>query len=303
MNAPYAPSAVMNRPKRLNEKAIQVQLSTSRARLSKRDQAAEAYVQDALGDESLTAYSKLFRDKANPINRLMTEVNKVYSYHIANTWPKPEKGMRLLPMQIYDEYRAEMKNLMGNVEAMMQKSMPFYDDYVQLDISARSASAVARGVPARAHVSDYPTAYEFQSKLKFDLRLIPLPDASHFLFDIDDADMRAFEDSLKDIEQVARQETVKSMLTPLQHLVDKLALPIGTDGAVFRNSAIENVIEGVERAKKLCIDDSPEVQSVINSLDNEIKKYTLDWLRESPVMRDQAAKNLSNIASQMSGFM
>jgi hypothetical protein len=298
MNTPYAPSAVTahttRRPKQLNEKAIQVQLATSRARLSKRDVAAESFVQGALGDESLTAYSKLFRDKTNPINRLMTEVNKVYTHHVTNTWPTPQKGVRLLPMQVYDEYRREMRSLMDNVEALMQKLMPFYDDYVLLDISSRGT---------RANVSDYPSAYDFQTKLKFDLRLIPLPDVSHFLFDIDEADMRAFEDGLKDIEQMARQETVKSMLVPLQHLVDKLALPIGTDGSVFRNTALENVIEGIEQAKKLCIDDSPEIQAVISALDTEVKRYSLDWLRESPVMREQANKNLSDIASQMSGFM
>jgi len=299
MNSPYANSAVISanhiaRPKQLNEKAIQVQLATSRARLSKRDVQAESFVQGALGDESLTAYSKLFRDKRNPINRVMTEVNKVYTHHVTNTWPTPQKGVRLLPMQVYDEYRREMRSLMDNVEAMVQKHIPFYDDYVQMDIAARGT---------RASVDDYPSAYEFQSKLKFDLRLIPLPDASHFLFDIDEADMQAFENGLKDIEQMARQETVKSMLLPLQHLVDKLALPIGTDGSVFRNTALENVIEGIEQAKKLCIDDSPEIHAVISALDTEVKKYSLDWLRESPVMREQASKNLSDIASQMSGFM
>lgn len=298
-------TAVINKPaiKKLNEKAVQVQLSTSRARLSKRDVAAEQYLQSSLGDESLTAYSQLFKDKNNPINRVMTEVNKVYSYHVTNTWPTPQKGVRLLPMQNYAEYQREFKVLTGNVEAMMQKHMPSYDQYVQMDIAARSASAIASGKTPRASIADYPSAAEFQRKLSFNLRLIPLPDKSHFLFDVSETDMRALDDWTSEVEEMARQETVKAMLTPLKHLVDKLALPIGTEGSIFRDSAIENVIEGIERAKKLCIDDGEEIKEVIAALDREVKKYSPEWLRESPVMREQANKNLGDIAAQMAGFM
>lgn len=305
MNAPFAPAAVIARPKpkQLNEKAILVQLATSRARTRKRDVGAEAFVQEQLGDEGLTTYQNLFRDKTNPVNKLLTVHGQVYTNHVKETIATPTKGQRLLPIQIYDEYRISFAAKKSDMEAMKRVVMPYYDDYVRLDIASRSASAVAQGKPARASVADYPSSYEFESKLTVDLRLIPLPEKRHFLFDLSDEDIAVFEDGLREMEMMARQETVKSMLIPLKKLVDKLAVPIGNEGSVFRDSMLENVIEGVEQAKRLCIDDSPEIHAVIAALDTEVKRYSHAWLRESPIMRTQANKNLSDIADQMSAFM
>jgi hypothetical protein len=95
------------------------------------------------------------------------------------------------------------------------------------------------------------------------------------------------------------------MLEPLQHLVDKLNRPIGTEGAIFRDSAVENVVEGLEVARKLLLDDCPELSQVIGQLDQAVSKYAehKDWLRESPIVREQAAKQLDDIARQMGAFM
>ena len=104
---------------------------------------------------------------------------------------------------------------------MLDTYMPKYDDYVQIDIKAR-----ALGNTGAAKVDDYPTADEFRSKMGFDLRFTPLPDAKHFLFDISDDDMAEFNASMMQVAQGARAEVIKGMLEPLQHLVEKLNKPL-----------------------------------------------------------------------------
>jgi hypothetical protein len=292
----------MTEPKvtNLNEKAMLVKLTMRRANLTRRDQTAEAIIQSQMDDAGLTVLCKLFRDKANPINQIMTATHDVYAYHKTHTLPYVDKGPRILPNAMYTEYTSSMRNKFAQVDALLNKFMPDYDHYVQLDIMNRS-----RGGTGRAKAEDYPTADEFRSRMGFDLRFMPLPDKKHFLFDISDHDVANFTQAMRDVEVAAKTDVVTRMLEPLQHLVDKLNKPIGTEGAIFRDSALENVVEGLEVARKLLLDDNPELSQVIGQLDKAVSKYVehKDWLRESPVVRQEAAKQLDDIARQMGAFM
>lgn len=287
--------------KALNEKAMLVKLTMRRANLTRRDQVAETMIQMQLDDASLVVNSKLFRDKANPVNTIMSKASEVYTFHKNNTLPYMDKGPRILPIAQYEDYTSKMRERIQHIDSLIQRHMTDYDKYVQQDIAYRSQNKSQ----ARAKVEDYPTADEFATRMGFDLRFMPLPDKRHFLFDLDEADLQAFEESMSIAERTARDDAVKRMLVPLQHLVEKLNTPIGAEGHIFRDSAVENVVEGIELAKKLCMDESPEIQSLTKALNEEVSKYVtnLSWLRESPPVREQAAKKLSDIAAQMGAFM
>jgi hypothetical protein len=287
--------------KQLNEKAMLVKLTVRRANLTKRDQVAEAVIQQQMDDTSLIVNSKLFRDSSNPINRIMQEASGIYIYHKNNTLGYIDKGPRILPNNNYMEYTHEMRQRITHVDAMLDKELPNYDRYVQLDIMYRSKNQVT----SRAKIADYPTAEEFRERMGFDLRFSPLPDEKHFLFDLSDDDRLAFRDSIKEAEKVARRETILSMLTPLQHLVTKLNIGIGEKESVFRDSAIENVLDGLQRARKLNIDEDPELQEAIGNLSSAITVFDKhkDALRESPIVREQAHKKLNDLASKMRGLI
>lgn len=285
----------------LSEKAMLVKLTTRRANLTRRDTAVEQIVQQQFDDASLIVNTKLFRDKDNPINQIVSAMSEGYTYHKNNTLPYIDKGPRILPNNVYMEYTSEMRSKISNVDALLNKHMPNYDQYVQMDIQYRS-----KGNPAsRAKIEDYPTADEFASRMGFALRFMPLPDQKHFLFDLSDEDVANFSQAMIDAETTARNDALGRMLEPLKHLVEKLNKPIKAEGSVFRDSAIENIIEGVEVARKLMIDPTPEMQQVMNTLDQAVSKYAnnKDWLRESPIVREQAAKQLDDIAKQMGAFM
>jgi hypothetical protein len=169
---------------------------------------------------------------------------------------------------------------------------------MQLDISYRS-----QGGTGRAKADDYPTAEQFKERMGFDLRFEPLPEAKHFLFDIDEDDVKSFEQAMEDTAKLARNDAVMRMLEPLQHLAKKLELPIGAQGSIFRDSAFENITEGVEMAKKLMIDPPPEFKELCDQLTVEVKNFNADWLRQSPINREAAAKKLADVAEKMRGFM
>jgi hypothetical protein len=285
----------------LADKAMLVKLTMRRANLTKRDAVAEAIIQQQMDDSSLIVNSKLFRDKNNPINKIMTAASEVYTEHKKRTLPWADKGPRVLPNEQYMEYTQEMRSRISHVDALLLKHVPNYDTYVQLDIAYRSKNQTS----ARAKVEDYPTAYEFQSKMGFDLRFMPMPDQRHFLFDISQDDLEVFNASMEQTAIIARDDAIKRMLDPLKHLVEKLVKPIGEDGHIFRDSAMENIVEGIELARKLTLDNSPEIKQLTDELNKEVSRYAdhMNWLRESPIVREQAAKKLSDIASAMGAYM
>jgi hypothetical protein len=290
---------------KLADKALLVKLTMKRANLSRRDQAAEEYVQVQLDDASLVVSSKLFRSKDNPVRAALCELTNVYAYHKKHTLPYIDRGPRILTKDLYLEYCNEMRPKIAQVDAMVAKLLPDYDQHVADDIVFRSQSAKLNGAPSRASANDYPTAQEFASKMGLSIRFMPLPDEKHFLFDVSDEDIGEFRASMEQAISVARVDAVERMLKPLSHLADKLAKPIGTDGSIFRDSAVENILEGIDLARKLAIDDSPEIERLTSELEQQISFYSnrTEWLRESPIERNKAAKKLQEIASAMGAFM
>lgn len=281
----------------LADKAMLVKLTVRKANLTRRDTTAETFIQMQLDDASLVVNRKLFRDKLNPINKLMADASEVYTYHKAHTLGYIDKGPRILANAAYFDYTEKMRELIGNVDRRLAELMPQYDKFVQLDMMYRSQGRTSTNVS----VSDYPTAEEFQSRMGFELRFQPLPEAKHFLFDISDEDMETFNQTMADVASSARTEVIKKMLEPLQHLVEKLNKPIGTDNSIFRDSAVENVIEGLEMAKRLNVGGDEDIVMMADVIAQAMRPYADNKavLRESPIVREQAAKKLDEIAKQM----
>lgn len=285
----------------LCEKAMLVKLTQRRVNLTRRDELAETVIQQHMDDSSLTVLSKLFRDPNNPVRKALSHISETYVYHKKHTMPYVDKGPRILVNGLYLDYSNHMRSRRNELDTMIAAIMPYYDQYVQQDIAQRSKTSTK----TRATANDYPSAEEFQERVGFDVRFTPLPDERHFLFDLSEEDQQTFSQAMRDVHIAATNDAIGRMLTPLQHLVEKLNKPIGTDGSVFRDSAVNNVAEGLEIARKLLLDAPPHVVDTMAALDKAVSTFAgnKDWLRESPVMREQAAKKLDDIARQMGAFM
>ena len=287
----------------LAAKAMLVKLTTRRVTLNARDKMAEEYLQNELGDTAFVVNKKLFRDPGNPINKIMSVSSEVYTYHRAHTLAYMDKGPRILPNTQYMDYTTGMRERINKVDSMMAVHMPQYYTYVNLDIQQRTQADMGKTKPVNyvaPNVGEYPTREQFERGLGFDLRFMPLPEEKHFLYDISDSDRDSFNTLMSEIERNATVETIRKMLTPLEHLVEKLNKPIGTEGATFREASVENIIEGIEIARKLNISEDPEIARLASELSATMSNYIgSNVLRESPIVRQQAAQKLDYIARQM----
>jgi hypothetical protein len=285
---------------KLSDKVVLVKLTLRRAALTKRDAFLSDKIQRQEGDTSLTVLTKLFKDKSSAINQIMSKYGEVYQYHKKHTLPYVDAGPRILPNEIYMEYTQEMKHRIAQVDNLLDTYMPMYDQLVQDDVMYRNAGHAA----GRANSSEYPSAEDFRMSMSAELRFQPMPDVSHFLFDLSEEDVASFKRAEEEAAQAANADTVQRMLKPIQALVTKLGEYQGLKGERFHNSLVENVIDGCTLARKLAINPTPELLADIAELEDAAQGYLKDveMIKGSAHKRDEAKKKLQDVASKMAMF-
>ena len=287
-------------PTKLSDKVVLVKLTIRRAALTKRDAVLTANLQAQEKDNSLTVLTKLFKDKDSAINQIMSKYGEVYQYHKKHTLPYVDAGPRILPNDMYMEYTQEMKHRIAQVDNLLDTYMPMYDQLVLDDVMYRNSGHAA----GRANVSEYPNAEDFRLSMSAELRFQPMPDASHFLFDLSDEDVASFKRAEEEAAQAANADTVQRMLKPIQALVTKLGEYQGLKGERFHNSLVENVIDGCTLARKLAINPTPELLADITELEDAVQGYLKDveMIKGSANKRVEAKKKLQDVASKMAMF-
>jgi hypothetical protein len=287
-------------PTKLSDKVVLVKLTIRRAALTKRDAVLTANLQAQEKDNSLTVLTKLFKDKDSAINQIMAKYGEVYQYHKKHTLPYMDAGPRILPNDLYMEYTQEMKHRIAQVDNLLDTYMPMYDQLVLDDVMYRNSGHAA----GRANVSEYPSAEDFRLSMSAELRFQPMPDASHFLFDLSEDDVASFKRAEEEAAQAANADTIQRMLKPIQALVTKLGEYQGLKGERFHNSLVENVIDGCTLARKLAINPTPELLADITELEDAVQGYLKDveMIKGSANKRVEAKKKLQDVASKMAMF-
>lgn len=290
----------MTQPKQLNEKAMTVRLTTSRPTTVRRDAQAEQAAQSALGDRGITAQTRLFRNKANGVRQLLSDVSAVYHYHKLNTMPYINRGPRLLPVENYESYRDNMYKLMNDVDNRLRALMPSYMAHVDQDVGERNGTTGTRATRA-----DYPTSAEFEASIKLRYEFAPLPDYAHALFDIKESERV----NLDTVHQQAIEDLYERLREPLEKLAKTLGTPSQIDGAtgkrqgIFRDTTVSNVVDAVANVRGLCMGDE-RLQGVCDMVAAAMApiKDNTESLRESPSVREMAARKLADVQSKMASF-
>lgn len=295
---------MLTRVSKLADKAVLVKLTVRRAALTRRDNALSAKLQQQEGDASLSVLSTLFKDRNSPVYKIMTKLNEAYGYHKEHTLPYVDAGPRILPNNNYFEYTQDMKHHIAVVDKLLDTYMPIYDQLVQDDLVYRRQVAQAMGKVCTATADDYPSADKFRQSTSIELRFSPMPDARHFLFDLNDDDLAACERAEAEAQAAAQTETIQRMLKPLSALVTRLGEYQGQKGERFHNSLVENVIEGCKLAKKLAIDPSSTLLAEIDSLEQAAKGCldTVEVIKGSANARANAKAKLEAVAAKMAMF-
>lgn len=286
--------------KTLADRAMLVRFSRKRLRTSVRDKALEKAVRQQSGDDTVTVSKHLFRDPASPVRAVMRKYDELYRTHKEETLPWIDEGPRLLRSDRYMDYMTLMRNGIAEIEREVQPIVNNWDALVQQDIARRGSGA---------KLDDYPAAYEVEAQFSVDLQVMPLPSKSDFRVDVDDATKEALDRALEMAEEKARNNIIMQMLKPVKAAADKLSVPIGEEGSVFRNSLVDNVRESVRKAKELNISNDPELAAGLDAIEQEVTdtfgsegNEGIESLRLNQTQRDKAKGKMDDILSKLGGL-
>jgi hypothetical protein len=193
-----------------------------------------------------------------------------------------------------------MKHRIASVDVLLDTYMPMYDQLVLDDVAYRNSGSAA----GRASVDEYPTAENFRLSMSAELRFQPMPDASHFLFDLSEDDVASFKRAEEEAAAAANSDAINRMLKPMAALVTKLKDYQGGQKERFHNSLIDNVIEGCDMAKRLAINPTPELLAEIEGIKSLAGSIldTVEVVKGSANARAKAKADLDAVANKLAGF-
>lgn len=153
------------------------------------------------------------------------------------------------------------------------------------------------------NAEDYPHPSKFKSFFKITVHVSPIPETqnffTHLFADVAASASQAADASVKEAEELVRQEVLAKMLKNLQHLVERL----GDPEKVFRDATVDNIKELIAEIPALNVTDDPLIEELANTVKLKLCAYHPDTLREDMVARQTAVDEATVILNRMMGIM
>ena len=281
---------------KLQDKAMLVRLKRGSVTAHKKDKSATEVVEQTVGRTHVGNFSKHLLKNSTNFKAVQTAMYSLYKYHVEFTLPWLDEGLRILPSHTYLEYTKDMNALKQDVTRAVRNLQLTWPQEVSAD---------AHRLGSLFNADDYPDQAQLPELFYVDLAFLPVPDTADFRVAISDQHRQSLEDAIRDAEHQATVHVLEGMLEPLQRMAEKLRVPIGEEGAIFRNSLTANLLDTVERMEKINLSDNPAVQQAIQQVKTLGKTAVLrtEQLRENPTIRQDTATEVEAMLANLGGLL
>lgn len=262
--------------------------------------ATEEVTQSHNADSKAGRFNKKLLEGSPNLKAVQRAFSEVYTHHMVHTLPWVDQGPRLLPSKAYFEYVADHNDLVSKALAAVDKfiDQPAYFNDIQND-------SLRLGALFDADL--YPSPGRMRELFGVTLRFLPVPDERDFRVDLPDAAMDALrkttQDAVAQSVTNATKDLYARLYAPLKAMRDKLAIPIGAEGATFRDSLVGNVQEAIELLPNLNIMGDPNLELLLREVERDLGECTPTALRCLSGVREDARAKADAIMEQMGAYM
>lgn len=277
----------------LAERALLVRLSRSVYQPYAFDQGATLKVEIDTGVRKAGRFNKRLLLDCHQLTDTNAAFNDVYQYHMRNSAPWLDSGARIIPSETYFDYSVAIKELIAEANRKADALAKAWPQLVADDL--------ARLGPL-GNPQDYPS--DIRGKYAVSVKFMPIPQSTDFRVAISDEDRESLNKAIAEAEDGVTKHLLAEMLEPVKKAVDKLSIPIGDQGAIFRDSLLTNLTEVAQRASKLNIMGDPVVREMVESINKAVGGYAQapHVLRENDGARSDAKDKLADVMSKMGAF-
>jgi len=268
----------------LYEKAVLVKLTSHRPTLLYRDPAKTEQLQQVTGDTATAAYVRLFKSRT-PVTQVISLHGEVGRLHQRLTLPYEDRHARLLANVNYLTYSQRMRSAMDAVAEWFDQHRAKYPAYVAADCAERFQGNRDK---EQERLKEYPSVETFEAALSHDLEFMPMPQLTHFLFDLTDEDRQAFEARQVSVVERAVTDALDRVRKPLDHLLARLSTYAKGPGQKFHTTLLTNVTDGISDMDQLLLQDvPPALRSQLDTLAATLTHLAtdMDLLRDNAQIR------------------
>jgi hypothetical protein len=223
--------------------------------------------------------------------------SKARHRHYAMTQPWVDEGPRILANALYAKFTDEFRVLKREFNDAADR---FAADFPQF-VAERK-----RELNGLFNAADYPDASEIRSKFKFDITILPFPDAADFRSDLDEdtvAEIRAqLEITSKDAVSKAMEHTGQRIIETVGRMADKLREFKTVEGKCFRDSLVENVRELADLLPAFNLTGDNKLTAITDRIVKELCAEEADVLRENDAVRKTVRKSADEIVAAVSAL-
>jgi hypothetical protein len=286
----------MQTPTTLKDKAVLVRLKRGSVTAHKKDRSATEMVEQQVGRTHMGNFSKHLLKNSSHFKGVQTAMYDLYKYHVQNTLPWLDEGLRILPSNTYMEYTQEMDDYRALVQSAVRRLQFTWASEISQD---------AHRLGQLFNPDDYPDQSKLPDLFYVDLAFLPVPDTADFRVDISEQHKQSLTQAIHDAEQSAATHVLEQLLEPLQRMAEKLRVPIGEDGAIFRNSLTENLLDTAARMERINISEDQTIAAAIQQVKTLAKTAVLrtDQLRENPTIRQDTATEVEAMLANLGGLL
>ena len=245
-------------------------------------------------------YNKRLLPKA-AFAALTAIMSSTRSCHYENSLPWDDQGSRLLTVANYEHYTELLDGLR---ERMVRERARFIEDYGDnIDQARLDLGKLFR-------IEDYPSKEALQGKFGIRYRIVPVPDADHFMAKLASDDTSRVKRDIERQIQERLHDAVGDLYRRMGEAVERVSERLSEDDQgkplVFRDTMIENIRGLVDVVPRLNIFGDDNLARLCEQVKDRIASTDPDTLRPSrqfnPNVRRQVKRDADALMERFAGY-
>lgn len=274
----------------IQNRAMLVDLTIRQWTATKHDRRVSAEIEHTHAAHDAGRYNKRLIDKTYfaEISRIANELRK---YHYARTHAWTDKGQRLLPSDLFMDYRQDVAKHKADFQAAVQDFVRIYPTLVQEARKRLNTMFVP---------TDYPDTGELWSLFGIEMEFMPVPDAQDFRVDVAEETQNEIRLQISESLNARQASMVKECWSRMREVVGRIADQCGKENGVIRESLITNASDLVAILGALNVTNDPDITAAEAAIREKLV-VPVGTLRASPTTRAEVAASARTLLNCMPG--
>ncbi len=278
----------------LKDRCVLVQMRRNMWQARAFDKSATETLEASAGVTKVGRYNKTLLKGNKDLKEVQQAFYKVYEYYKDHSLPWMSDGARIIPSAELLDFTAEVTRLKENCMALVSRLHDNWDAAVQED---------ANRMGSLFNPMDYPDADTMASLWDIRLVVMPISDGGDFRTEVSEDIKAALDAELQETEAMATEHCMKELLEPITAMAERLSVPVGEAGSVFRDTLVSNLKDAATRVKKLNINDNDTINSTCDRVLSVLSGVDAQTLRDVDGVRNSVASSMRALQKNLAAYL